>query len=476
MADDEMMTDADRIADRSQRVVARVRRAYARGITRPLAWRRAQLDAMIRMLRDNKDAIIRAMSRDLGKPAAETALMEIGLVAGEARYVRARLPMWCARHYRPIHYLLQPALGWTIAEPKGVVLIISPWNYPLLLSLEPMVDAIAAGNAICLKPSEISPNISNLIERLIGRYLDTSAIQVVQGGPADTTALLAERFDHIFYTGGGRVGSIVMKAAAEHLTPVTLELGGKSPCFVDGSVDLRVAARRIAWGKFTNAGQTCVAPDYVLVTPDAAERLTDELGRAIHGFYGDDPRKSGGYGRIVSARHFERVMKLMPDPSDPATGTVVFGGESDRAERYIAPTVLTGVDPSAPVMREEIFGPILPVLQVADADAAVAFIDGRPRPLAAYVFSNRRRVRAMFERGTSSGALGYGIPLGHLLSSRLPFGGVGRSGIGAYHGRRGFLEFSHVKTVLSKPQFPDTLRLVYPPYTAFKRRLIDAIR
>ena len=497
---------------------------------------------------------------DLGKPAAETILMELNLVAGEAQFVRNRLGLWAARHPKAMHWMLQPAAGWTIAEPKGVVLIISPWNYPVLLALEPMADALAAGNAICLKPSELSPNTSRLIAELVPQYLDPESVCVVGGGPKETGELLKCPFNHIFYTGGGHVGKIVMRAAAEHLTPVTLELGGKSPCFVDRTVDINVAARRIAWGKFTNAGQTCVAPDYVLATPDVAEALAERIAVAITEFYGEDPKASPDFGRIINDRHFERLCKLLPvgtvppeEPSSPLVqvasavgaamdmvgrrfnavsagragaadtagggvggtnnaaksaagpnaaavdsdatasaavepseihkvpgvfdpaGRIVCGGKVDRAARYIAPTVLYGTSPDAPVMKEEIFGPILPILVVEDAESAIRFINKRSRPLAAYVFSRDHEVRLTFERQTSSGALGYSLPLGHLLSSRLPFGGVDASGIGAYHGKAGFLTFSHVKTVVTKPQFPDTLRLVYPPFNEAKAKLFNII-
>lgn len=497
---------------------------------------------------------------DLGKPAAETILMELNLVAGEAKFVRNRLGLWAARHPKAMHWMLQPAASWTIAEPKGVVLIISPWNYPVLLALEPMADALAAGNAICLKPSELSPNTSRLIAELVPQYLDPAAVRVVEGGPKETGELLKCPFNHIFYTGGGHVGKIVMRAAAEHLTPVTLELGGKSSCFVDRTADINVAARRITWGKFTNAGQTCVAPDYVLATPDVAEALAERIAVAITEFYGEDPKASPDFGRIINDRHFERLCKLLPvgtvppeEPSSPlvqvasavgaamdmvgrrfnavsagragagetagggvggtnnaaksaagpnaaavdggvavmaavepseihkvpgvfdSAGRIVCGGKVDRAARYIAPTVLYGTSPDAPVMGEEIFGPILPILVVEDAESAIRFINKRSRPLAAYVFSRDHEVRLTFERQTSSGALGYSLPLGHLLSSRLPFGGVGESGIGAYHGKAGFLTFSHVKAVVTKPQFPDTLRLVYPPFNEAKAKLFNII-
>lgn len=426
-------------------VFNRLRDAYTTGVTKPLAWRRGQLNALRRMITENKQAIIDAVAADLGKPASETLLMEIDLVLSEANFVRRRMRWWSARHPKPMHWLLQPAVGWTINEPKGVVLVISPWNYPLLLSLEPMVDAIAAGNAVCLKPSELSPHISHLTAELIERYMDTSAIAVVEGGPEETTDLLAEPFDHIFYTGGGRVGRIVMKAASENLTPVTLELGGKSPCFVDGTVPLAATARRIAL--------------------------------AVTEFYGEDPQASHSFARIINERHFDRLSRLLPqegDADDPA-GQIVCGGQTDRVDRYIAPTVLFGTSPDAPVMGEEIFGPILPVIVVQDAREAIEFINARSRPLAAYVFSRNPKTRGVFERDVNAGAIGYSLPLGHLISSRLPFGGTGESGMGAYHGKEGFRVFSHKKTVISKPLFPDTLQFIYPPFNDLRQKLIAII-
>lgn len=510
---------------------ANLKRAYASGRTRPLAWRRAQLDALRRLIDEHRQDFVAAQTADLGKPAMETVLMELDLIVSEARFVRNRMGVWSARRPVPMPWALQPAAGWTIAEPKGVVLIIAPWNYPALLALEPLADALAAGNAVCVKPSELASNTSKLIAQLLPQYLDAEAVAVVEGGAKETGELLDQPFDHIFYTGGERVGRIVMTAAARHLTPVTLELGGKSPCFVDGSVDLNVAARRIAWGKFSNAGQTCVAPDYVLATPDIAEVLAKRIGVAIGEFFGKDPAVSSDYGRIVNNRHIERLCKLLPagtvpaeEPSSPLVqvasvvgaavdmvgrritaaradettdgekakrdghadiltvpgvmdpaGRVMCGGVVDRATRYMAPTVLFGTQPDAAVMGEEIFGSILPILVVKDARAAIHFINSRPRPLAAYVFSRNRSVRLAFERETTSGSLGYSLTLAQLLSSRLPFGGVGASGMGSYHGKAGFETFSHIKTVVSKPQWPDTMQAVYPPFNAWRTRIVDCI-
>ncbi|MET0353993.1 MAG: aldehyde dehydrogenase family protein, partial [Plantibacter flavus] len=290
-----------------------------------------------------------------------------------------------------------------------------------------------------------------------------------EGDAAVATALLAERFDHIFYTGGATVGTVVARAAAEHLTPITLELGGKSPVYVDDTVDLADAARRIVWGKLMNAGQTCVAPDYLLATRSVADRLVPHLRDAIAALYGPDPADSADYGRIISDRHFDRVSGLL-DGLEPA-----LGGEVDASERYIAPTVVNGVDTSASIMQEEIFGPILPILHVSGLEQAIAHIRAGEKPLALYVFSDDRATRRRFTRDTSSGALAFGVPAAHLLVPGLPFGGVGASGMGAYHGRHSFDTFSHAKAVFSKPLSPDTLSLVYPPFTEARDRIARLI-
>lgn len=344
----------------------------------------------------------------------------------------------------PAH-LGEDATAWTQYDPLGVVLVIAPWNYPAQLLLAPMLGALAAGNAVVVKPSELAPATSAFVARRLPEYLDTDAVAVVEGGIPETTALLAERFDHIFYTGNGTVGRIVMTAAAQHLTPVTLELGGKSPAFVDRDADLSVVADRLARGKFLNAGQTCVAPDYVLTDPETARALEPVLAKAVEGLYGTDAATSTEYGRIVNERHFDRLSGLLD------SGRVVVGGGSDRATKYIAPTVLADVDPDSPVMGEEIFGPVLPIVTVPGLDEAVEFINDRDKPLALYVFTESDVTRERLAAETSSGGLGFGLPLAHLTVSDLPFGGVGESGMGNYHGRYSIETFSHRKAVLEKP-------------------------
>ncbi|MEY9854108.1 aldehyde dehydrogenase (NAD+) [Leifsonia sp. EB41] len=444
--------------------VATLRATFESGRTKPLSWRLAQLSALRRMLTERAAEFEDALLEDLAKNPTESQIAEVGFVVGEIDHMRRNLRRWLRPRRVAVPGALMPAKARVMLEPVGVVLVIAPWNYPVQLLLAPVVGALAAGDAVVLKPSELAPATSAAMARLVPQYLDRSAVAVVEGGVAETTELLAQRWDHIFFTGNGRVGRIVAAAAAEHLTPVTLELGGKSPVYVDDSVDLAAAARRIAWGKFMNAGQTCVAPDYILATKAISERLAVELGNAVRSLYGDDPADSPDYGRIVDDRHFERLTGLLD------SGTAAVGGRSDAASRYLAPTVLVDVPRDSAVMGDEIFGPVLPIVAVDGLDDAIAFIRSGDKPLALYVFSERRDVRRRILTETSSGAVGFGVPAAHLAVGGLPFGGVGESGSGAYHGRRSLETFSHEKAVLTKALAPDTLQLIYPPYTEGKDR------
>lgn len=450
-------------------VVERLRGAFDAGTTKPLAWRRGQLRALRRLLVEGGPELERALAADLGKSAAEAQVSEIGLVAAEVDHALRHVRRWVRSTPVSVPYTVAPASARVVPEPLGVVLVIGPWNYPVQLILAPLVGALAAGNAVVVKPSELAPETSAALAGLIARYLDRRAVAVVEGGPETTTELLAQRVDHIFFTGGGAVARIVARAAAENLTPTTLELGGKSPVWIDDTVDVEQAARRLAWGKFMNAGQTCVAPDYVLATPAVAARLTSALGRAIASFYGADPSASADYSRIVADRHVERLAGLL-EGQNPA-----IGGTVDRTSRYVAPTVVDGVGLDAPLMAEEIFGPILPIVHVSGVDEAIRVIRSRDKPLALYVFSSSREVERRFLRETSSGAVGIGVPSAHLLVPGLPFGGVGASGSGAYHGKRSFDVFTHEKAVLRKPLTPDTIALVYPPFTGRRESLIRRV-
>ncbi|MGI5424242.1 aldehyde dehydrogenase family protein [Streptomyces sp. CA-179760] len=427
-------------------VVARLRATFRTGRTKPVEWRTAQLRRLRDMLTENGADVAAALHADLGKSATEAYRTEIDFTVREIDHTLDHLAGWLSAEPAPTPaHLGADVTAWTQYDPLGVVLVIAPWNYPAQLLLAPVVGALAAGNAVVAKPSELSPATSAVMARLMPAYLDADAVAVIEGGVPETTALLAERFDHIFYTGNGTVGRIVLRAAAEHLTPVTLELGGKSPAFVDRDTDLTVVADRLARGKFLNAGQTCVAPDYVLTDPGTAAALEPLLANAVKTLYGSDPADSGEYGRIINERHFDRLTGLLD------SGRTVVGGTSDRTAKYLAPTVLADVDPDAPVMREEIFGPILPIVTVPGLDEAIDFINDRDKPLALYVFTESGETRRRFAAETSSGGLGHGLPLAHLTVSDLPFGGVGESGMGNYHGRYSLETFSHRKAVLDKP-------------------------
>ena len=445
-----------------------LRSTYRSGATRPLEWRRRQLKQMIAMLSDNEPEIIAALKTDLGKPAVEGFITDIAFVTGEIKAMLKNLRKWNEAVRVPTPVVALPAKSRLIPEPLGVVLVIAPWNYPVQLLLVPAAGAIAAGNTVVMKPSEVSSATSEVLARLVPKYLDPTAIAIVEGGVPETTKLLDQQFDHIFYTGNGTVGRIVMQAAAKHLTPVTLELGGKSPVIVDESANIKVAARRIAWGKWLNAGQTCVAPDYILVHESRTQELIDGLRGAITEFYGDDPAKSDSYGRIVSPRHFDRLRSLMNG------GTPVVGGETSADERYIAPTVLADVDLSSPLMSEEIFGPLLPIIPVPSVDKAIESVNSRPHPLALYVFSERERVIDEVLARTTAGGVTVNGTIMHLTNPHLPFGGVGESGMGGYHGQAGVRLFQHMKPVLARSTKVDP-SLAYPPYTERKAKIFRKV-
>ena len=447
-------------------LVERLRASFAAGRTRPLEFRQQQLAALARLLDDCEPQICEAIRNDLGRSEIETRIVETHLLRREVEFAQRHIAKWMKPERMRAPWLLWPSSARIHREPFGVGLIVSPWNYPLQLALAPLVGALAAGNCAVIKPSELAPATSSFLAATLLRYLDPECVQVVEGGPSEAEALLAERWDYIFYTGSPRVGRMVMEAAAKHLTPVTLELGGKSPCIVDRSANLRVAARRIMWGKLMNAGQVCIAPDYVLVDETVEAELLTHMAAAIKEFYGEDPRRSPDFARIVNQRHFQRLMRLMD-----GGGEIYLGGESCEDELYIAPTILTKSSLDSPIMQEEIFGPILPVLTVKSTDEAIAFINKREKPLALYLFAEEARVKRQVISGTSSGAITVNYPSVHAAMTCLPFGGVGNSGMGAYHGRASFETFSHRKSVFTKGTWPDP-SLAYPPLSRLKERII----
>jgi aldehyde dehydrogenase (NAD+) len=445
------------------KIVARLRETFSTGKTRPLNWRRAQLRSMETMMAENEPAIAAALEKDLDRKPFEAWLADVATTGGEARYAAKHVKKWMRRKHRLLEPAQLPGRGWVEYEPYGVVLIIGAWNYPFYLTLGPAVGAIAAGNTLVIKPSEIAPASSALMAELVPRYLDSDAIAVVEGDGAVSQELIAQGLDRVLFTGGAEIGRKVYQGAAPHLTPVTLELGGKSPVIVAADADVDVAAKRIAWIKLLNAGQTCVAPDYVLVDAKIRDELVGKIGDAITKF-----RSGGPSGmRIVNQRQFDRLTGYLAHTK----GTVALGGDSDASDRRLQPTVVVDPDPDEPLMSNEIFGPILPVISVQSLDEAIRFVNSRPKPLSAYLFTKTRAVRERVIKEVPAG----GMVVNHLAfqtsTARLPFGGVGASGMGAYHGRWGFEEFSHRKSVLTKPTRPDLSSFIYPPYTEKAQRL-----
>ncbi|XP_021059220.1 aldehyde dehydrogenase family 3 member B2 isoform X1 [Mus pahari] len=452
----------------SEATLHRLREAFNAGQTRPAEFRTAQLRGLGHFLQENKELLQDALAKDVGKSAFESDMSEIILCQNEVDLALKNLQTWMKDEPVSTNLLTKLSSAFIRKEPFGLVLIIAPWNYPLNLMIIPLVGAIAAGNCVVLKPSEISKNTEKVLAELLPQYLDQSCFAVMLGGPEETGQLLKHKFDYIFFTGSPRVGKIVMAAAAKHLTPITLELGGKNPCYVDDNCDPQTVANRVAWFRYFNAGQTCVAPDYILCSQEMQERLVPALQNAIMRFYGDNPQTSPNLGRIINQKHFKRLQGLL------GCGRVAIGGQSDEGERYIAPTVLVDVQETEPVMQEEIFGPILPLVTVRSLDEAISFINRREKPLALYAFSNNNQVvNQMLER-TSSGGFGGNDGFLYLTLPALPLGGVGNSGMGRYHGKFSFDTFSHQRACLLRSPGMEKLNdLRYPPYGPWNQQLIS---
>ncbi len=443
--------------DAIQALVEKQRRFFAARRTFDLNTRLAYLHKLRAAILAHEPDINAALEADLGKSAAETYMCETGMTLSELSYQMRHLRRWARPTPHPTGLANFPASSFSVWEPYGVTLILSPWNYPFMLCMEPMIGAVAAGNCCILKPSAYSPATSAVIRTIVREVFPPDYVAVVEGGRAENTALLEQRFDYIFFTGGVTVGRLVLEKAAAHLTPVSLELGGKSPCVVTAGCDLKLAARRLVFGKYLNCGQTCVAPDYVL----ADARVKDELVRLIQTEitrqFGADPLQNPHYGRIVNQKHFDRLCGLI----DPAK--VVQGGQRDPVALRIAPTVLDNVSPADPVMQEEIFGPVLPILSYRTLAEAERFIQSREKPLALYLFTNDAKIEKRFLRYVSFGGGCVNDTIMHLATPHMGFGGVGASGMGSYHGRRSFETFSHEKSILKKSTKLD-LPMRYQPY------------
>lgn len=430
---------------------------FATGKTKDIQFRKEQLEKLKTAVTDYQDQITEALFKDLGKPKFEAIVTEVAYVGEEINYFLKHLDKWTKNKpvKTPVNFF--PAKSFIVPEPLGQVLIIGPWNYPFQLVIIPLLGAIAAGNCALLKPSEITPNTSKVLADLIANTFEPSYITVVEGDKEIAQELLKQKFDHIFYTGGSAVGRIVMKAAAEHLTPVTLELGGKSPCVVEPDIHIEHSAKRIIWGKFINAGQTCIAPDYLLVHRQIKEELIEAMKAVLREFYGENPAESSDYARIVSEKHFNRLSQFLDN------GKIIVGGETDAKNRYIAPTLLDGVNWDDPVMEEEIFGPILPILEYDSLEDAIDQVNSRPKPLALYLFSKNKTKQKQVLQETSAGGVTLNDTIVHIASTELPFGGVGESGMGAYHGKASFDTFTHYKSVTNRKFWLD-VPLRYPPY------------
>jgi aldehyde dehydrogenase (NAD+) len=444
-----------------------MRAHFASGATRPLEARLAALSRLEEVVISNEGELLAAMHDDLGKPRPEGWLTEIALVRGAIRDLRRRLPAFIRQKRAGVPLVQRPGRARVERQPLGCCLVVAPWNYPVQLLLIPAATALAAGNVVIAKPSELAPATSEVLARCCNAAFDPRVLRVLEGGAELTQSLIAAGLDHVFFTGSTQTGRAVMAAAAAHLTPVTLELGGKSPAFVDNDADLGVAARRIAFAKFLNAGQSCVAPDYVLAHADVAAAFTRQLTRAVTRFYGDHPSASPDFGRIVNDAHLERLAKLL----EGHHGRVITGGEVDAPARYVAPTVIEDPDEASAMMQEEIFGPILPVVRVASAEDAVRQIAGRPSPLAIYCFTNSPSTMRLFEAGTRSGSISQNTAAEHFALMSLPFGGVGDSGMGEYHAGAGLETFTYPRTHFTRGTKPETT-LAYPPSSALKTSIL----
>ena len=438
-------------------LVAKQREFFLTGATRPASWRKAQLQAVKTMFTENRNEFCDALWRDLRRNAVDAQLIDIDLSAKNAEYIIEHLDNWMEPERVHTPLIFEPGHAYIRRDPLGVMLIIGAWNEPLLTTFAPVAAAFGAGNTVVMKPSELSAACSAAMGKLVPKYFDPKVAAVVEGGVPETTALLAQKWDFIFFTGSPTVGKIIHQAAAKSLTPCLLELGGKNPTIVHSSANLEVAARRIAYGRYTNTGFFCTAPDHVLVWSEVKDAFIGHLLEAIHEFYGDDPKVSPDYGRVINHRNFDRLVRLL------ASGKVAVGGQTDAKELYIAPTVLVDVSPESPIMQEEVFGPILPVLEIDSVEAVIQSVNSRPPALGVYVFAENASVVERILDATVSGTGCVNECTVQPFVTDLPFGGVGNSGMGRYRGRAGFEALTNTRGVMYHSARIDPA-LRYPPY------------
>ncbi|XP_057971599.1 aldehyde dehydrogenase family 3 member H1-like isoform X2 [Malania oleifera] len=454
-------------------LVRELKESFNSGKTKSYKWRISQLKSIAKMVDEQESQILDALHQDLSKPQFEAFISEISMIKSSCKLALKELNHWMMPEKAKTSIATHPSSAEVVSEPLGVVLIISTWNYPFSLSLEPVIGAIAAGNAVVLKPSEIAPVTSSLLAKLLEEYLDNSVVKVIEGAVVETAALLEQKWDKIFYTGSARVGRIVMAAAAKHLTPVVLELGGKCPVVVDSDVDLQITVRRIIVGKWgSNNGQACIAPDYIITQKDFVPKLIDALKYGLDELFGKDHMESKDLSRIVNSYHFTRLINILDE--DKVCDKVVLGGQRDENQLKIAPTILLNAPDDSLIMKEEIFGPLLPIVTVENLKDSFDVINSKPKPLAAYLFTIDKQLKKDFVESISAGGMLINDTILHVTVPTLPFGGVGESGMGSYHGKFSFASFSHKKAVMYRSFDGDT-SMRYPPYTSRQLRLLRAL-
>ncbi len=446
-------------------LVEKQREFFNTGATKDPRFRKKQLLKLADSIKKYEYKINQALKKDLNKSQMEAYMCEVGLSLSEIHYLSCHVISWARNKYVPTPIAQFHSDSFIKSEPYGVALIMSPWNYPFMLAIEPLAVAISAGNCCIVKPSAYSPCVSAVIAEIIEATFPPEYIAVVQGGRAENTELLEQRFDYIFFTGSVSVGKLVMKKAAKHLTPVTLELGGKSPCIVDKDANIKMAARRIAFGKYLNSGQTCVAPDYLFIHKDVKKKFVEEFKLCVENMFGENPLENKDFPKIINKKHFDRVNNLM------AGEKVIIGGKSNPDTLQIAPTLLDKITPDSPIMQEEIFGPVLPMMTFEDLGDVVNYVTAHEKPLACYLFTQSRKTERFILDNISFGGGCINDTIIHLATSHMPFGGVGGSGMGGYHGKFGFDTFSHKKSVLRKYTWID-LPMRYHPYTKFMEKLV----